>query len=503
MAHSRHQRSWWIVISLGLAPLVLTVVIAAGLWSEPGEEYLKTHRFVDAAAPNARDDGEHGSIDKPWKTLKYALLRLQPGQVLLIRGGTYELEGLALTEQNSGRADAPIMVKAYPSEEVLVQDSRPIRFDGANWWIIDGLRFNRFGHIRFGLHENLGYERTVAAEHIIIRNCEFANGEESALSINYGRDILIENNHFHHVRPGQPFSKLEREANAVQLRYIADRIVIKNNRFEDIGSDGVHVGTQSYLPGSDIGEVEIIGNVFWVNRPYLGILGNIGENGIDVKKCRGPVVISENEIHGFRPTVPEQDASGAKGDGLIIHGEAYNVLVDRNLFYDNTAHLNVAKGDGAGPRNIIIRNNILRESVSSDNPGYTVEGSALQVRFASGIYVYHNTFVDNHRYLVTADTTDAVFKNNIVLGGRAQLDGNHIDWEADYNAWSQLAGPVPATLQGRRDLSAHDLSLGPDFRPQSDSPLVGAGQDVGVGHDYDGRPRGNPPDVGALEHNSG
>lgn len=499
MAQSEHSHNWLRTWVLVLAILVLAAVIAAESRGGPRGEDLATHRFVDMAAPDARDDEEHGSIDKPWKTLKYAFLQLQPGQMLLIRGGTYELEGVSLTEQNSGRADAPITVKPYPNEEVLVQGDKSIRFDGADWWVIDGLQFDRFGHIRFGLHENLGYERTVPAEHVTIRNCEFRNGEQSVLSINYGYAILIENNYFHQIRPGEPFSEVEREANGVTLRYIADQIVIRNNRFEDIGSDGVHVGAESYLPGSDIGKVEITGNEFWVNRPYVGLLGNVGENGVDVKKCRGPILISGNEMHGFRPTTPEQDASGANGDGLIIHGEAQDVLVDSNLFYDNTAHLNIAKGDGAGPRNITVRNNILRGSVSSDNSGYTVEGSALQVRFASGVQVYHNNFINNDRYLVTADVAGCVFKNNIVVGGRAQVDGTNAEWEADHNAWSQVAESVPAILQGGHDVSADDLWLSQDLCPQSNSPVVGAGQDVGVANDFRGRQRDDPPDIGALE----
>ena len=97
------------------------------------------------------------------------MIKPQPGQKLLIKGGTYELDGVTLTEQNSGRADAPITVKPYPNEGVLVQDGKSIRFHGADWWTIDGLQFDGFAQIPLGLHENMGYERTVAAEHITSR----------------------------------------------------------------------------------------------------------------------------------------------------------------------------------------------------------------------------------------------------------------------------------------------------------------------------------------------
>ncbi|MCP4709490.1 MAG: right-handed parallel beta-helix repeat-containing protein, partial [Planctomycetes bacterium] len=182
-----------------------------------------------------------------------------------------------MTEQNSGLVDLPIVVKAYPNEMVIIEHGRPIRFYGAKWWIIEGLHFRQaqYEYIRLGSHEALGDELTVAAEHIVIRNCEFGNGKYAVIPIFYGNDILIEDNHFHDIRVGVPFSQDGREVNAVVVKYIADNIVIRNNRFEDIGSDGVHIGSQSYLPGSDIGAIELTDNEFFVNRPYSGILGNV------------------------------------------------------------------------------------------------------------------------------------------------------------------------------------------------------------------------------------
>src|SRR5947207_15651733 len=43
-------------------------------------------RYADAGKG---DDGNDGSRDKPWKTVRHALTRLKPGDTLLLRGGTY------------------------------------------------------------------------------------------------------------------------------------------------------------------------------------------------------------------------------------------------------------------------------------------------------------------------------------------------------------------------------------------------------------------------------
>jgi hypothetical protein len=398
---------------------------------------------------------------------------------------------------------APITVKAYPGEVVTLQDGEPIRVFGADWWIIDGLRFINGSRFQFGAHEDLGHNWTDPAEHIIIRNCEFGNANATALFIAYANDVLFENNYLHHIRIGVSFSLSGREANALVLQYITSNIRIINNRFEDIGSDGIHINPKEY-PGSDIGAVEISGNEFWVNRPYSGILGNVGENGIDVKKCRGPILIENNQFHGFRPTTPEQDASGAHGDGLIVHGEARNVIIERNLFYNNTAHINIAKGQGNGPANIVIRNNIMRNTVTSDNRGYTKQGSALQVRSAVNVQVYHNTFYYTNRSLVSYDVSNCVFKNNIVIGGTADVHQENAQWEADYNAWSLVEEAVPLNLRGSHDLIAENLGLDHNLHPMPDSRVIDSGENIGVIEDFDGNPRPNGPgyDIGAYEYQS-
>ena len=457
---------------------------------------------VNYIAPNG-DNSNSGTLDQPWKTLSYALLQLRPGDTLFIRGGTYKNAVIRLTGENSGLEGEPITVKTFPGEVATLQDGEPLRFNGADWWIIDGLRFINFTHLQFGVHEDLGHNWTDPAEHIIIRNCEFANANETNIRISYGNDILFENNYFHHIRIGVSFSLSGREANALVLQYMANNIRIINNRFEDIGSDGIHINPKE-RSGSDIGAVEISGNEFWVNRPYNGILGNVGENGIDVKKCRAPILIENKQFHGFRPITPEQDASGAHGDGLIVHGEARNIIIEKNLFYDNTAHLNIAKGSGNGPRDIVIRNNILLETVHSENGGYTVEASALQVRSAVNVQVYHNTFYYTRRYLVSYNVSNCVFKNNIIIGGLADVHPENALWEADYNAWSRTSEPVPGVLHGANDVNTADLGLNRNFHPMPGSRVIDTGENVGVFDDFDGnsRPYGPSYDIGAYEYQS-
>ncbi|MGH7127003.1 MAG: right-handed parallel beta-helix repeat-containing protein, partial [Planctomycetaceae bacterium] len=70
--------------------------------------------FVDAARGDDRHDG---SKDRPWKTLAHAIGRLEPGETLYLRGGTY-YESVKV--KAAGTADAPITVRAFPGELAIL-----------------------------------------------------------------------------------------------------------------------------------------------------------------------------------------------------------------------------------------------------------------------------------------------------------------------------------------------------------------------------------------------
>jgi hypothetical protein len=457
--------------------------------------------YVDANHTQARDSANYGSIDRPWKTPRYAFQQLEPGDTLLIRGGTYTRYPTTLTERNSGQQGAPITVKAYPGETVIFKGGNSaIDLKGADWWTFEGLVFTDFTSHCFllGRHKALdGQTETLLSTHITIRNCEFKNGNRAVIRLNNANDVLIEGCYFHHVRPGIPSNQGGHIVNAISVSYTGNNIVFKGCRFEDIGSDGIQLGTQAYLPGSDIRAVSILDCEFWVNRPYTGILGNVGENGIDIKNTKGPVLISGNIIHGFRPTIPGQDALiNHWGDGLLIHDNARNIIVERNLLYDNTIHLVIARGsDGTNrdTRDIIVRNNIFRQARGE---------YAVRVSKATNISLYHNTFYDNEESFRSYEVSGGVFKNNVIIGGKLGIS-NSAEWKADYNAWVGIKGRVPSRFQGNHDLWIDDPALDSNLHPLSDSPLIDAGQDVGVLDDFNGTLRSDGlPDLGAIEYNS-
>src|SRR5512143_3492750 len=66
--------------------------------------------------PQASDDAP-GTPDRPWKTIAKAAEKAGPGDVVVIRGGTYRERVVVKT---SGTAEAPIRFETAPSEHVVI-----------------------------------------------------------------------------------------------------------------------------------------------------------------------------------------------------------------------------------------------------------------------------------------------------------------------------------------------------------------------------------------------
>ncbi|MBI2193279.1 MAG: hypothetical protein HYU36_14985 [Planctomycetes bacterium] len=75
--------------------------------------------FVD---PDRGDDDHAGSRARPWRTINNSLKRLSPGDTLYLRAGIY-FENVYCAV--AGKPDAPITVRAYPGERVIIDGGIP------------------------------------------------------------------------------------------------------------------------------------------------------------------------------------------------------------------------------------------------------------------------------------------------------------------------------------------------------------------------------------------
>ena len=93
------------------------------------------------------DDSNPGTEEAPMRSLQAAADKLQPGQTLFIREGTWENDhDFAVLElKNSGTADAWIRITRFPGDDrplFRFNSLRGIRVAGASYLLIDGFEFD-------------------------------------------------------------------------------------------------------------------------------------------------------------------------------------------------------------------------------------------------------------------------------------------------------------------------------------------------------------------------
>jgi len=75
------------------------------------------------------------SFETPWKTIKRAVQRAQPGDTIMVRGGTY-VEAVGW-EADRATKDSPIVLTNYKNERVVLKGS--LKLENADYWTVDGI----------------------------------------------------------------------------------------------------------------------------------------------------------------------------------------------------------------------------------------------------------------------------------------------------------------------------------------------------------------------------
>jgi hypothetical protein len=95
-------------------------------------------RAVPAGARYVATDGSDsspGTLAQPWRTIAKAFAAANPGDVIVLRGGTYFERGL--TCNRSGTATQPITLMAHPGEAPVIDGGYPLgRSVGNNDWTL-------------------------------------------------------------------------------------------------------------------------------------------------------------------------------------------------------------------------------------------------------------------------------------------------------------------------------------------------------------------------------
>ena len=249
----------------------------------------------------------------------------------------------------------PTPTRTLPTPTDIVSGNQKI--------ICDGKTFSRWGG---STPITIGGSSDDANGNIqkVIRNCVFSNpagvaSSKAAIDIKQGNNILIENSRFDNIRT----LKTGDGVHAINIPGggATSNVIIRNSFFNDIGADGSQLGASG--PN--------IRNIRFENNEFVGSEA-VGENAVDVKGVYGPIYITGNKIHGFRPcqspkTNPSgnQDCSGSTGPGIVIHVGSTgfvpaDIFIQGNDIYDNTHGINVSGG-----KNVVVSNNQIHDNLKT------------------------------------------------------------------------------------------------------------------------------------------
>jgi|GEM_PF-818784 len=375
--------------------------------------------------------------------------KLQPGDELVLAGGTYNLSSkFSITV--SGSAQAPIVIRAKDGEVPVI--TRP----DAN-------------------------QNTINIEnnsHVTLRGIEVTGGSHG-IRLNNASFITIEECHVHAtgdvgISANVPGGKYE------GLKLLRNHIHDTNNTGE-----GMYLGCNTN--GCQMWNSLIEGNyIHHTNGPTVS-----QGDGIEIKEGSYNNIVRDNVIHDTNyPCVITYGAVGNGGPNII----------ERNLLWGCGDHGIQAAAD------VVIQNNIIL-SANSDS----IRNQPHQSGSPSNIVIAHNTILKGAGDAIRSDgiTGSVTIVNNAIYAPngsaiRVNINGGQVTAAGNVGVGGLqgLAMGFSPTGELATDFVQANLGGAPpnDVFPKPGSALAGAGDKAhAVADDFNGTPREGTADVGAYK----
>ncbi|KAA3656450.1 MAG: hypothetical protein DWQ10_15380, partial [Calditrichaeota bacterium] len=259
------------------------------------------------------------------QSLNQKIQSLQPGDTLFVRAGQY-YETIAFGK--SGRADAPIVVAAFPGERPIIYSAGNPIVLGDDYVVMDGLLIDHGGASEDAIR--------IRGNHNTIINCEIRNGRRDAIEINSGVGNRLENNVIHDF-----VWQRGKDAHGIVTDPGVEDLTITGNQIFDCGGDCIQLYASGDDPVSDYSR-----NVVITDNVLYTTLGSSSENGLDFKGVDGATVVG-NEIYGF------------ENKAVVVQKGCRNLHFESNIIRDNQRGMEFRGEDGKSQKNIVIRNNLI------------------------------------------------------------------------------------------------------------------------------------------------
>ncbi|MBN9520333.1 right-handed parallel beta-helix repeat-containing protein, partial [bacterium] len=390
-------------------------------------------------------DSNNGSASSPWATLQKAASNARPGDMIVVRAGTYA--GFELT--TSGTATNPIVFKADPG--VLVNAKAPqvsyskgaINLEGASYVVIDGFKIvmASYGSVNSNI-------RSVSNTGVIIRNNVIDNAAWWGILTGFSQNVLIEKNTITNTQV----------QHGIYVGNSADNPIIRNNYVANSRGSGIQINSDASQGGDGVVTNALIeGNTLINNARVLA--SSINLDGVQNS------IVRNNLIYGNRNGIALYQIDGAQG-------AKNNLIVGNTIVFDagNGYYPISIVGGSQGSTGNQVYNNILFRTAGSSYGSIGIDSASL-----SGFKSDYNAVVDGFN-----------------TGGSATITLAQWRSQTGQDAHSVVATPDQLFVDWRNG----------NFSLKAGSPAVNAGINLPqLTTDIDGTSRslGGATDIGAYE----
>jgi hypothetical protein len=333
----------------------------------------------------------------PSADVRAAIGALQPGDELVLAGGTYSFNSRFLIAV-AGTASQPIVIRNKTGQSPLLDmttDSQNVIDLQSRYLVLRGLRITRGSQ---GI-------RLIDSDFVTIEDCEIFETGDVAIAANSGgtyENLLIRRNHIHHTNGTGEGMYLGCNSNACRVAnsVIEQNYIHHTNRPSVEQGDGVELKEGSYgnvVRDNVIHDTNYPGVVTYstvgngaANIIERNVIWNTNDNGI---QSAADAIIRNNIVLGS-PIALQSHQSGSPSNHTVVHNTVIGTSIDvRNVVGPVVIANNAVYSQSGAAIQLISGNlglvtvagNVGAGGISGTSSGYT-EGNGIGADFVSGHY---------------------------------------------------------------------------------------------------------------------
>lgn len=437
---------------------------------------------ADLYVDNTVSASGSGTLASPFATIQEGINAAAPGDTIWIRGdagGRAYPEDLSLSVP--GTAAAPITVRPYPSEKVVLNGSgnTTLRIN-QDWWVFDGVDLDQNGGAKDAIK--------VRASHIEIANAEIRNGQREGISVENAAYVTIRDSYIHDFMWISGSTRNDAHCIMVDTSRSPDitDVYVLRNTIERCSGDGTQVfGVTGQDQATYAKNLQFVGNTFRDGTTTAGQT----ENALDFKAA-DTVLVQGNTMQGYH-----------NNKTVVIQKGSRNINFTGNVLSDGLSGLEMRQEGGAA---FLQTGNRVTGNTVHNMSTYGMRFDGLVDLTLTGNTVADlgdDPFQFESTLGSTVPSVDgAVIKNNLIYNVAGTPKGPDLLANAavGHNGWfrADAGGLADATDTTGTDPGFVNASAA-DYRLSAGSPAIDAGEDLGSAF------KGSAPDLGAWEYDPG